>query len=292
MYGTTELPSGESAAFEVITPEYADEMLNEHNNNNRPLSITRAELMARKIANDSFMVTGQSHIIIDHNGELLNGQHTLKGVSLARRPIITLVVRNVSPEVFAAIDIGHKRTTGHLFAVKGIRYGTTLGATIRTVERLKVIRSGMASGVKEAIDNDTAFQIYQSNADLWDAVAAEGEALRKLAKSEGLSVPASAVASFLYEAVEAGVEFADCSEFCRRVIRLDGHTPDTPRSSLRRWLAGARLASALRGGSEVQIQTVVVFIKTWNAEVKGTSLRKIYGWSGVSTEIPRVIPRT
>jgi hypothetical protein len=246
--------------------------------------------MARKIDTGAFMVTGQSHVIIDRNGNLLNGQHTLLGVVLSKKPIVTIVSRNIDPDAFPAIDIGHKRTNGQMFAVMGVKNGRAMGATIRTVEMLKQYRAGNASAHRLPMDNDTARDIYGLNPDLWDEIVASAENLRRLATKEGLRVASSPIGAFIYEAVEVGVPLDDAVDFCQRVISLDGHTADTPRASLRRWLAGTGLIKKASGSNQ-QVNTAVVFIKTWNAEITGTSLRKIYGWSGSSTDIPRVTPR-
>lgn len=100
-----------TAKVETITPKVAEEFLN-HNPHNRSLRQKHIDFLSREMATGNWKVA--EPIIIDWNGNLVDGQHRLWAVINADVTVDMLVVRGVDPEVFSVIDQGLLRSIGDL----------------------------------------------------------------------------------------------------------------------------------------------------------------------------------
>lgn len=104
--GLLRMASGD-LSFAVITPEMARIILAECNNNNRKLSIKVAENYATDMRLGRWKKSNDS-ITFDEDWEISNGQHRLKAITLANRPVNMVVQFNVNQN--CEIDRGKKRT--------------------------------------------------------------------------------------------------------------------------------------------------------------------------------------
>jgi hypothetical protein len=93
--------------IEAIDPARAARYL-EHNIRNRRLSQAHIEAIARDLAQDRWMFNAQP-ICFANNGRLLNGQHRLRAVIRAGRPIEVPVVRGLDEAAYATYDSHPKR---------------------------------------------------------------------------------------------------------------------------------------------------------------------------------------
>jgi hypothetical protein len=96
----------------LITPELAKKWL-ENNMGNRKLRSSWVDTLAMAIKNNEFMFTHQA-IAFSQSGRLLDGQHRLKAIVLANKPVRMLVTTNLDEEIFSAIDCGIKRNISDL----------------------------------------------------------------------------------------------------------------------------------------------------------------------------------
>jgi len=104
----TLLCMGETDLCEVIiTPEVARKILNEHNSNNRKLSNRFVEQYTKDIIEDRWKKSNDN-ITFDDNWELSNGQHRLKAVTIANKPVKMVVQFHVNQN--CEIDRGKQRT--------------------------------------------------------------------------------------------------------------------------------------------------------------------------------------
>jgi hypothetical protein len=82
----------------VLTPDLAQHLLDEYNNNNpRHPSNTHADRIADDILNNRWQYTHQG-IAIGTNKQMIDGQHTCLGCIKAGRPIMVRVTYNVPPD--------------------------------------------------------------------------------------------------------------------------------------------------------------------------------------------------
>lgn len=110
-----ELPAskktGRELSFikETITPDKAQEWLDEHNYGNRPISDSKVAMYARDIIHGDWFLTHEC-IAFDENGRLTNGQHRLKAIIKANKAVEFYVCRGEPAEAAMFIDQGRARS--------------------------------------------------------------------------------------------------------------------------------------------------------------------------------------
>jgi hypothetical protein len=104
-----------TSGIQTITPEYASSILASCNKDNRPLRHWWVENMAAAIRRGEWVTTHQG-LAFTEDGELVDGQHRLMAVKLAKMPVQMMVSHGVPKSAFSVLDIGAKRniadTTG------------------------------------------------------------------------------------------------------------------------------------------------------------------------------------
>ena len=111
-----------TAETKLITPEWAAEILQTKNSKNRKLRGWWAEALAAAIRRGEWITTHQG-IAFDEDGNIIDGQHKLKAVVLAKIPIEMMVFHGVPRSAFSVLDIGTKRS-----------YADTTGLSKKTAE--------------------------------------------------------------------------------------------------------------------------------------------------------------
>lgn len=114
-----DLP-GITVTIEWVTPEQAEAWLKESDAkaHNRNLRLERAEAYAEDMAHDWWRFNGET-IIFDREGVCVDGQHRLKGIVLADREVLMLVVRGVESEAIHTIDMGVARRYADVLKMRG-----------------------------------------------------------------------------------------------------------------------------------------------------------------------------
>jgi len=100
---------GVTIEFVTVTPELAQEWLQNHNRNNRKIQKSHVKSIMRDILGGNWMFNAQP-ICFGKDGRLLNGQHRLSACVEAEAPIDVVVVRGISDAAFATYDIQAKRS--------------------------------------------------------------------------------------------------------------------------------------------------------------------------------------
>lgn len=106
-----------SCKVETITPAKARQIL-KGNTHNRPLNEDFVLSLAQAIESGEWKLNGESIIIAD-DGSVIDGQHRLEAIVLSGKAIASLVARGVDPAAFETVDVGMKRTAGHMLAIDG-----------------------------------------------------------------------------------------------------------------------------------------------------------------------------
>lgn len=91
-----------------ITPENAQKVLDKRNGKNRKMREWWAKILAHSMSTGNWHITTSS-IGFDSDGNLVNGQHTLRACVISGKPIKSFVAFNLHPRSFEVIDIGVKR---------------------------------------------------------------------------------------------------------------------------------------------------------------------------------------
>lgn len=98
-----------TASIQTITPEWAAEQLAKRNGTNRRLRGWWAEALAAAMRRGEWITTHQG-IAFAQSGSIIDGQHRLKGVVIAKRPVDMMVFHGVPDSAFSVLDIGVKRS--------------------------------------------------------------------------------------------------------------------------------------------------------------------------------------
>ena len=116
---------------EEITPEYAQEILDQKNNNNRTIKQTNLNRLVKAIDNDEWQVTNQG-IAFDSEGNLLDGQHRLLAIVKTGQALKIMVARNMHPEIFNVVDTGTARMASDVLHISGCGNSSkTIAAAIK-----------------------------------------------------------------------------------------------------------------------------------------------------------------
>lgn len=95
----------------LVTPELAEQWLEDFNKRNRSKRPAHVANIARDISDGKFLITGDT-IKFSKTGRLIDGQHRLSAIAKAGKPIWVLVVTELSSDVQIVIDAGAKRSGG------------------------------------------------------------------------------------------------------------------------------------------------------------------------------------
>lgn len=148
------------AEIRTITPEWAVEVLERHSESQvegkfrqRLLNDNTAKLYATDMKSGNWTLNGQG-ISFDEDGNLLDGQHRLAAVVIAKVAIPMLVMWDLPAEVNNRIrtidtfDIGKKRSIGNQLAIDGFTYYSEIASAARlTILMVRGI------GMKEAVSS-------------------------------------------------------------------------------------------------------------------------------------------
>lgn len=129
------------ARVETVTPEFAANILKSKNPRNRSISNSRVAGYAADMARGHWPVNGEP-IILDEDGNLIDGQHRLAAIVMCGKSIQLLVVRGVPKEyknglmilTQDTIDRGSVRGVGQqLQMAHGFKNGNNVATTARGV---------------------------------------------------------------------------------------------------------------------------------------------------------------
>jgi hypothetical protein len=98
-----------TSGIQTITPEYASSILESCNKDNRTLRSGWVDQLAAAIKRGEWVTTHQG-LAFDESGELVDGQHRLMAVVVAKMPVQMMVSHNVPKSSFSVLDIGMKRS--------------------------------------------------------------------------------------------------------------------------------------------------------------------------------------
>ena len=168
-------PAGKlySAAFVQLQPDVAKAVLENHNEGNRPLSISALRHLKVSILRGEWMLTGQP-IIFDINGLLLDGQHRLTSCVANDFPLSTLAVVGIDREAFRVLDSGKKRGLSDHLSILGEQQAVRLAATVRSFHLF--LSTGIISenGVRKHISVRQAEEILAIHPGLRNSVDTVG----------------------------------------------------------------------------------------------------------------------
>lgn len=101
----------------VITPSAAAALL-EKNIRNRTLNKRHYQGLSQAMRSGEYVLNGET-VVIDSDGNLLDGQHRLHACIDAGKSFVTLVINGIDPAAFDTVDNGRSRTNGDVLSSVG-----------------------------------------------------------------------------------------------------------------------------------------------------------------------------
>lgn len=269
---TTSVGVETQARVETITPDMAMELL-KRNPNNRQLRMRLSQSIARDIKAGRWQLNGES-IILDEDGNILDGQHRLYACVLADEPITALVVRGVMRAAATTIDTGAKRLASDVLGMAGESNRHQLAAIIR---RVLLWDEGYRLNLSGGARITTAHELLDFLADHPECRPA-AEFASNSAKVMDCFPSVVGLAHVLFKRVD---ETGDADVFLTAwrtgADMWSGHPVLALRNSLRANVIGGRQRY-------VEHEQLGLAIIAWNHMRKGRNIVRMYGPKGGFTQ--------
>lgn len=267
----------------LVTPELAIELLN-RNKRNRPLNALTIKRYAQDLTDGLFRSTAQP-VVIDWNGDLLDGQHRLWAIVESGVEVEMYIATGEDPDTFAAYDRGRRRSPGDVLALLGHSDGNTLGAAASRLHRhLRGVTWSTTT-----IDRYVNLEEIIEAVDEFPALVASVKAARRLIAKEagnGPLAPPSLAAFLHYLFAEKD---ADTAEWFFGVLASGAGLEETDAAlHLRRRLIQNRVETKTKMPEK---EIAALFVKAWNAHREGRPVR-VLRWrnSGAAPEpFPEIV---
>lgn len=247
----------------TVDPDYAAELLAEHNTRNRPLDEQHARRLATEMTEGRWNEGLPDGIKLDTNFNILDGQHRLRAVVISGITVKMLVTYDLDPETFVAMDsIAKKRTAGDTLALyAGIsKYRVNIGGALRLVKNWdnQLRNSGMSSQVSntEILDFGNDFQKLGVDLEEYARVAS------RVRTKTRLSVGGTLAGLLMTTRATPGV---DHTEWLTGLTTGANLSPGHPILALREY--GMKNSAA--GQSE---EALPRYLKAWNSYIAETEI--------------------
>jgi hypothetical protein len=140
----------------TVTPAMAEKWLAATTFRNRNVSATAVNRYANDMTRGRWALNGES-IVIDDNGNVIDGQHRLRAVIKSGVSIQSVVVRGADQSVFPTFDIGAKRGGKDVLSIAGYANANSLAAILRNIDMFtrrgfENTRGGGGSYVRSRLD--------------------------------------------------------------------------------------------------------------------------------------------
>jgi hypothetical protein len=250
--------------LQVITPQWAADVLGNKNTRNIKFQKSWAEKLARDIKAGTFLLTHQG-IAFDEEGILLDGQHRLSAVVMANKPVEMLVTTGVPSsqkftggqmKTFSTIDQGRIRKAGDVLSMMGIVNGRKIASVARTM----LIACGNSNVKSVSLPQiQLVLEDVRQNIETCHAIA---ESKRDMFRPTAAVIAAS---SFLHTTMPMAVE-----EFLTELVGITG-AENSPSRALFIWIK----RHSMMGGSNAiaHFKTAASALK---AQVEGQTRAKLY----------------
>lgn len=272
----------------TLTPERAQDLLDNYNNRNRKISNSEVLKIARDMSDGLWLFTGEP-IIIGEDGNMQDGQHRCQGVIDSGISVPVLIVYNISTQAMAAIDQGKNRTVVDILKTSGPTAGedlpndTVIGATAR------LLMMGNRSLYRHT-DNRQRVALYvQGHANVLIEAAGWAKTIHQAAPAletrpagnvrERKSIAPAPVAALTLIMQELGGHRDDVRDFFEKIVgktRADNDIEHHSYTTIRNHLVRNTPLNRATGGKMTELMTVFeTMITQFNRVHTGVPVRRI-----------------
>lgn len=255
--------------IETITPEIAARLLGTMKGN-RALRQRAVQRYAREMIAGKWAVNGEA-IKITSGGRLIDGQHRLSAVMMAKTPVKMCVVRGVDDSAIITLDTGVARSFYDIGVIAGAPYAQAVGPIIRWWFKY-LIGSPTVANVPT---HQEMQQILDQHPQIPDSASAICKL--KVVRTRCNASVQGFVHSYASEAYDR-----DMADLFMSDLDKGADLPlDSPIYALRK-----RLVDASEKGRPEAAHVLAWSIKAWNSWVAGEKIRTIkWQSSGEKTEV-------
>lgn len=262
------------SVIERVTPEMAVAFL-ANNPNNRPINKPAVQFLVRQMKEGTWS-EHVAPIVINCDGELIDGQTRLSAVIQYGKPVRMEIKRNVPDVVRPLIDTGRKRQASDWLQMTGVPNSAIVAGAARIVGCYR--KGSIMSYASRTLAPLDIQRIVEENSGLIEwAKKASGKRSRIV-----ISPSQQAALSFLFS--EKDDVLADV--FCSNVS--NGFDPEKFPSfhRVRETIMQSRVTSTRKAFSGIVV--LAFWVKAWNATRTRRPLRSIR-WSPSTEEFPKIL---
>jgi len=250
--------------LEEICPTRAKQLLAQ-NHTNRNLNQRLVGKLTEAIVNDRWRVNGET-IKLSKKGRLLDGQHRLHAIIMAKKPAKTYLIDELEEDCHPTIDAGLKRTGGHALQFLGVKNSNLVSASIGIVHRIRT-KDLKAS---PRYTNEDIVKEYQIDPEGYNKAASFVAGKKWLIKFVGSSVAAACY--YLTQKLDADQSDA----FFKALSGGENLQHGNPAFALRNQLMNKRsIQGKLERGKQVRYNIYQDIAYAWNALRDKRSIKKI-----------------
>lgn len=249
------------AKLELITPAVAKELL-ANSKKNRRLNEHVVGRYAADMSEGRWQVNGQP-IVIDVQGQMIDGQHRLTAIILSQKAQNMFVVRGVATAAMETMDTGKSRSLADVLTLEGFKNASNIAATARTTWNYAAGVTTQYSPTKM-----TLLDFVKNHHDQLEYGVTEVEGRKQNV------YPRSILSALIALATGGGNYKWQVTDFLDGIITGAGLPLGDPRLTYRNWAIRLRSQHAY-AGSSVSLPMFGAGIRAWNAFVQERSLESI-----------------
>jgi hypothetical protein len=246
---------GVETGIAIITPEVAEKLLKDHNPNNRNIKQANVDSLVSEMVNNRWVMNGEG-VIIDYNGNLVDGQHRLTACVFSKRSMTTQITWGVAPSVITTIDTGSKRIAKDCFDINGISNASVIASSIKLIHQFSDGAYGDKGSSSRVLSNQQTLDFYWENSEKLQNSAVVANSVYKKCNQ---IITSSIIASLHYMFAEKDVNKAN--EFFNKFGTGVGLDENSPIMALRNKLTRAALDKQIRMTQKEKVENV---IHAWN----------------------------
>lgn len=250
----------------LLHPDDCSEILASRNLSNRSIRRNVVARIQADIIAGKFCATHQA-LSFDTKGLLQDGQHRLKAVALAKRPVKCWVHFNQPPEHFKVLDSGTARLVSDNLAHYGVPNPSIVAPGLKNVLLYQRYPERTWSNLPMPTTSEI-FDAYTAHADIADLISsacAEASSKYRTLNKTGLFAACFLIAL-------KGYSMTDILGFCSHLINGANLSDTSPILAYRNYITGM----SAKAHSQVNYQqfSLNCIIKVWNYSQRGTPLKQ------------------
>ena len=253
----------------IITPDVAQELLDNNNTRNRSVRKSQMEFLTGQLKNGKFVFNGET-IVFGDDGNINNGQHRLRSCAEAGVPIDVLLCFGVPKARFTTYDQSSRRTPGDVLSIEGHTNSIKLSAALRHIDNYYAGGMGKAhANPDRTIRGDNSYVLELLGK--YQGVEACVKRCAGFPRYTTATLAAALYWLFCREDAQAAEQFFKIVEDTTQAGESHHPVMFEAATKLRKWLTTNAL------GSRKSPSNVVanIWIKGWNAYRTG-NIPKIY----------------